>query len=92
MVKATDIIKVKDKMTVIKGLAERGAEAKASHLFLRHIFVNFMEKEPCTEFCGVLIRFQDVIKLQSFEFSESVTLYPRMHKTFQPWFSFHFFG
>ena len=48
MVKATDIIKVKDKMTVIKELAEKGAEAKTSHLFLRHIFVNFMKKEPCT--------------------------------------------
>ena len=26
-----------------------------------------MEKEPCAKFCGVLLRFRKVIKLQSFE-------------------------
>ena len=30
-----------------------------------------MEKEPCTRFCSVLVRFDEVIKLQSFEFSVS---------------------
>ena len=30
-----------------------------------------MEKEPCTRFCSVLVRFDEVIKLQSFEFSIS---------------------
>ena len=30
-----------------------------------------MEKEPCTKFCGVLVRFHELIKLQSFEFSVS---------------------
>ena len=30
-----------------------------------------MEKEPCTKFCGVLFRFHEVIKLQSFEFGLS---------------------
>ena len=29
-----------------------------------------MGKEPYTKFCGILIRFQEVIKLQSFKFSE----------------------
>ena len=30
-----------------------------------------MDKEPCTKFCGILIRFHEVIKLQSFGFSVS---------------------
>ena len=30
-----------------------------------------MEKEPCTKFCDVLIRFQEVIKLEGFKFSVS---------------------
>ena len=30
---------------------------KTSPLFLWHIFINSMEKEPCTKFCGVLISF-----------------------------------
>ena len=30
-----------------------------------------MRKDPCTKFCGVLIRFHEVVKLQSFEFSVS---------------------
>ena len=34
-------------------------------------FFNIMKKEPCTDFCGVLIRFHEVIKLQSSEFSVS---------------------
>ena len=25
---------------------------------LWHIFVNFMDKEPCTKFCGVFVRFK----------------------------------
>ena len=48
-----------------------GPEAKTSHLFLWHVFVNFMEKEHCTKFCCALIRFQEVIKLQSFVFTIS---------------------
>ena len=48
-----------------------GPEAKTSHLFLWHVFVNFMEKEHCTKFCCALIKFQEVIKLQSFIFSIS---------------------
>ena len=34
-------------------------------------FVDFMDKGPCTKFCVILIRFHEVIKLQSFEFSVS---------------------
>ena len=30
-----------------------------------------MEKESCTKICGVLVRFHEIIKLQSFEFSVS---------------------
>ena len=30
-----------------------------------------MVNEPCTKFCGVLISFNEVIKLQSFEFDAS---------------------
>ena len=40
-------------------------------LFLWHGFVNFTEKEPCTKFHGVFVRFDEVIKLQAAEFSES---------------------
>ena len=46
-----------------------GIEVKASSLFLCQIFVNCIEKECCTKFCGNLIRFHKVIKLQSFAFS-----------------------
>ena len=38
---------------------------------MAYAFVNFMEKESCTKFCGVLAGFHEVIKLQSFEFSVS---------------------
>ena len=50
---------------------KRGPETKTPSLFLWHIFVDFMDKEPCTKFCGVLIRFREVVKLQSFEFNVS---------------------
>ena len=43
--------------------------ARASHPFLCLAFVNFMEKERCTKFCGNLMRFHEVLKLQSFAFS-----------------------
>ena len=49
----------------------RGPEVKTSPLFFWQVFVNFMEKELCTKFCVVLIRFHEVIKLQSSEFSVS---------------------
>ena len=39
------------------------AEAKKSPLFLCHNFQHFMEKEPCAEFCGVVIRSHEVMKL-----------------------------
>ena len=31
-----------------------------------------MDTEPVTKFCGVLIRFREVIKLQSFELSDVI--------------------
>ena len=34
-------------------------------------FVDFVDKEPRTKICGVLIRLHEAIKLQSFEFSGS---------------------
>ena len=30
-------------------------------------FNDFMEKEPCSKFCGILISSHEVMKLQSFE-------------------------
>ena len=39
--------------------------------YMPYIFVNFMEKEPCTRFHGLLVRIHEVIELQSFEFSVS---------------------
>ena len=33
------------------------------HQFLTIIFVDFMEKEPLTKFCAILITFQEVMKL-----------------------------
>ena len=40
-----------------------------------------MEKESCTKFCHVLISFNEVMKLQSFEFDASDVIL-RMYKTF----------
>ena len=37
--------------------------------FLWQVFVNFMEKEPCTKFCGFFNRFHEVKTIQSFKFS-----------------------
>ena len=42
-------------------------KAKSSLLGFRRNFVNFTRKELCTKFCCVLISFQEVKKLQSFE-------------------------
>ena len=63
---------------------------KRQSLFLWQIFLNFMENEPCTTFRGVLISFNEVMKLQSLNFTQ-VTSYPRIHRTFHPWLSFHVF-
>ena len=73
----------------LKRVPKRGLEAKTLPMFLWNNFVNFMEKDPCTKFCGVLIRFHEVIKLQSFEFSVS-DVYPWMYKIFHLWFCLHF--
>ena len=39
--------------------------------FCFHIIVDFRENKSCTEFCGVLIIFQEIMKFQSFEFDLS---------------------
>ena len=46
-----------------------GTWAQTSTSAFMPFFVNFMEKEPGIKFCGVLIRFPGVIKLQSLGFS-----------------------
>ena len=47
-----------------------GTWGQNSSLFLWHEFNDFMEKEPCPKFCGVLIHSShEVMKLQSFESS-----------------------
>ena len=53
------------------------------------IWHNFMEKEHCTKFCGALISSHVVTKVWIRR--ECVTLYPRMCKTFHPWFSWQIF-
>ena len=60
-------------------------EAKSSPLFLWHNFNDFMEKEPCTKFCGVLTSSHEVMKLQSFESSMSdIILANVQHISFHP--------
>ena len=44
---------------------------KNSPQFLWHNFNDFMEKEPCTNFCGALISSHKVMGLQRFESSMS---------------------
>ena len=44
---------------------------KNSPRFLWHNFNDFMEKEPCTKFCGALISSHKVMGLQRFESSMS---------------------
>ena len=46
-----------------------------------------MGKEPFTKFCGLLITFQEFIKLQTFEFSISDVIPANVQK-FHLWFSF----
>ena len=55
-----------------------GAEAKKSPLFLCHNFNDFMEKEPCTKFCGVVISSHEVMKLQSSESGVSDIIPPNI--------------
>ena len=52
--------------------------------------VYFMEKEPCTKFFGVLIRFNKVIQLLGFEFSVSDVLPANVQNMSRPAF-FAFF-
>ena len=44
---------------------------KNSPRFLWHNFNDFMEKEPCANFCGALISSHKVMGLQRFELSMS---------------------
>ena len=69
--------------------SKRGPKAKPSTFFLWNIIANLMEKEPCTKFCGVLLRFLEVIKLQSIEFSVSDVIPANVQNIFH-WFSLLF--
>lgn len=40
----------------------KGLEGKILSAFLLYIFINFMEKKPQTNFCDVLIRFNELAK------------------------------
>ena len=68
----------------------RVTEAKNSPLLLWHIFVSFTEKESCIKFCGILIRFHEVIKLHTFGFSVRRS-YLRITKHFTSIFGGFFF-
>ena len=59
-------------------------------LFLLHNFKYFMEKKPCAKFCGVLISFHKVMKLQSFE-SDVSDVIPVNVQNFSSLFSLHIF-
>ena len=48
-----------------------------------------MQKEHCTKFCSVLIKFQEVMKLQRFEFSVNDVIPANVQVL--PWFSLQFF-
>ena len=57
---------------------------------MAYAFVNFMEKESCTKFFGVLVGFHEAIKLQSFEFSVSHAI-PAAVQNISPLVFFAFF-
>ena len=59
-------------------------------LFLCHILISFMKKEPCANFRGVLMRFHEVIKLQSLEFDVSDVI-PMNSQNLSPLVFFAFF-
>ena len=40
----------------------KGPEGKILSAFLLYIFINFLEKKPQTNFCDVLIRFNELAK------------------------------
>ena len=48
-------------------ISQRRPEAKKLPLFLWYNFNDFMEKARCTKYCDVLISFQEVVNLQSFQ-------------------------
>ena len=50
-----------------------------------------MDKEPCTKFCDVLIRFHEDIKLHSFEFKVSDILHENVQNISPLLFSIFFF-
>ena len=59
-----------------------GSVVKTSALFLSQAFVNFYKKEICTNIYTVLIRLQEVIKLQNFEFSTGDVIPSKFPKYF----------
>ena len=55
-------------------------------------FCNFIEKEPCTRFCGTLVvRFYEFVKSQCFEFRVSDVI-PANIQNNSHWFSLYFFA
>ena len=65
-----------------KILSSEPPGAKQSPLFLWHNFNDFMEKEPCTKFCSVLISSHEVMKLESFESDMSGIIHTNIQKNF----------
>ena len=53
----------------MKNYLWRGPDAKSSSLVLRHNLNYFIQKGPCTKFCGVLISSHDAMTLKNFEWS-----------------------
>ena len=50
-------------LTTSTNQIQGGPEARIPSMLLAIIFVDFMEKEPLTKFCAILITFQEVMKL-----------------------------
>ena len=46
-------------------------------LIFRHIFVDFVEREPSAKFSGLLISFHEVTKSHSFEFGVSGVMHSK---------------
>ena len=63
-----------------KLLYYRGPEAKTSHLFYGIFFVNFMEKEPCTNFRNfwLMVIFWFSFKMKEDHFKQKILLWPQV--------------
>ena len=61
-------------------------------LIFRHIFVDFVEREPSAKFSGLLISFHEVMKSHSFEFGVSRVMHSKWTERFTPEFIFILFS